>query len=197
MSVLITGQQWVPLGYFQYYYETPIREAFAAGKNFRLGAAESGVDLFAQHLLKHLCIASKDEKSFQRVTIYNKDLKDGRIDKRFTLVNGYASYPDRDVQMAISASDRIVCLAQWGGGVSGTLLPLLVMQIFKDHEAEEEDDVMTPQEAFARGDKTLGMIRGASETWNADWLESEIIPLYKRLYPAKPTDWMSVMEEVD
>ena len=182
MSTLITGQQWIPLGYFQFYYEPDIRKAFAEGKTFALGAG-GNTDNFAQQLLAHLCKTSGDETSFKRVTIFNKGDKDGRVDARFNLVNGFDSYPNRGVQMAARCKDRICHLAQWGGGVCGSLIELQVMQILEEGPHE---GAPTPQEAFVRSDKVLSLVRGASETWNADWLESEIIPMYKRLYPAKP-----------
>lgn len=88
-DVLITGQQWVSQSYFDATHAADIREQFAAGKNFKLGAADNGIDIMAQRLLIQLCEETKSEESFKRVTIFDKKDKDGRLDKRFLLSNGY------------------------------------------------------------------------------------------------------------
>lgn len=162
--ILIAGPQWVPLGYFQKFYEARIRTAFEQDKSayFVLGAAD-GVDSFAQNLLASICVGD----DFDRVIIYNKGDKDGRVSPNFELVNGFESYPLRDAAMAEIATETIVCLPLYGGAVSGTVLPLLTV-IDSDQNAKH----------------TLERFREHSERWDDAVVKKHIVPLYEALYPA-------------
>lgn len=162
--VLITGPQWVPRGYFQRHYEHVIRQLYAEGALFRLGAAE-GIDAFAQELLAKLLV---EGDAADRVTVYDKADKDGRKSPRFALVNGFASYPERDRAMARNCSTCVCVLPLYGGAVSGSLEPLFHIEL---------DD---------GGDDERFVMRGKSEPWNREVIDQHIIPLYKQLYPERP-----------
>ncbi len=163
--ILITGPQWVPRGFFEQFYEKQIRAEFAAGNSFRVGAA-SGVDEFAQELLADL-FATHAEAAFTRVVVFNKGGKDGRKSSKFLLVNGFASYPERDAAMACGVDSVICTLPLFGGGVSGSVMPLLA--------------ALKPGEATH-----LDVIRANSEPWwTQEQLDNHIIPLYKQLYPER------------
>lgn len=161
--ILISGPQWVPLGFFQKFYEARIRTAFdQPNTRFVLGAA-NGVDLFAQRLLEVLCT-----DDFSRVTVYNKKQADGRVSDKFGIINGYESFPLRDAAMAAMAAvatEMIVCLPLFGGGVSGTVMPLL-----KFHGKDV---------------KTTDVLRQNSEPWNEDVLKTHIVALYPSNLVAK------------
>ncbi len=163
--ILITGPQWVPRGFFEKFYGDRIRAEFAAGNSFRVGAA-SGVDEFAQELLADL-FAMHGETDFTRVVVFNKGDKDGRKSSKFLLVNGFASYPERDAAMAHGVNDVMCTLPLFGGGVSGSVVPLLT--------------ALSPLET-----KAAALLRAHSEPWwTQEQLDTHIIPLYKLLYPER------------
>lgn len=115
-TLMIYGQQWLPRKYFEKHYAPHIERAFHKLTMFVIGAAD-GIDTFAQELLVKLC--ATDENAYRRVTIFNKGDKDGRLSSRFALVNGFATYPDRDVAMFRASTERLCVLAQFGGATSG------------------------------------------------------------------------------
>lgn len=158
----ITGPQWIPLGFFQKFYETKISVKFAQGAHFVLGAAE-GVDMFSQQLLQHLC-EKAGVSTFERVTIFNKGVKDGRLTQRFLLCNGFSSYPDRDTALAVGSTCDIVTLPLYGASVSGSVSPCM--------SARGLD-----------GDRVLAAQRSIAEPWDADFLLTAIVPIYEKLYP--------------
>lgn len=124
--VLITGQQWPTEQFIERFYGDKIRAAFFVGKRFAVGGAD-GVDRYAQQLLADLCAASGDESTYKRVTVYMKGERDGRLDQRFVLKNGYESYPDRDIDMGKDCDEAIYCSARYESGVTGALLPWLIV----------------------------------------------------------------------
>jgi hypothetical protein len=129
--VFITGAQWLGEGVFEKFYAPKIKAAFARkDTTFVLGAA-NGVDMMAQLLLVKLC---EQEGDFDRVTIYDKGAKDGRICMRFKLQNGFASYPERDVGLFANSNERIVFLPQYGSAASGVMLTVLLEIFDGDYE---------------------------------------------------------------
>lgn len=125
-TVLITGQQWVSDKFCEEFYGQKIRNDFAAGKRFAIGGAE-GADAFGQNLLISLCVASNDENSFKRVTVYMKGEREGRLDPRFQLKNGYPDFPSRDIAMGLECDEVIYCAARFECGVTGAQLPWLIV----------------------------------------------------------------------
>lgn len=169
--VLISGNQWVPEGFFQKFYMDKIREEFAKGSRFVVGAAK-GLDYFSQEELRRLCESSNDDENYKRVTVFNKEDKDGRVCDKFALVNGFPTYPARDMAMARVATRKIVTLAQYGGATGGSLVPLLAVNL-------PSVVGVTPSDA----PKILDVLRENSEPWSEEVIENYIKPLYEKLYP--------------
>lgn len=175
--VLITGQQWVDLHYFEIHYAPVIQEAFAAGRSFGLGAGE-GVDKLAQELLARLC--GLDDTAYARVTVYDKGAKDGRVDKRFRLSNGYESYPKRDVAMAIACGAKpIAVLAQYGSAATGSQLPLLVRHLMSSPVCAWSGQTLEAVVELATS--IHEMQRKHCEPWNEATLGA-VKQMYERIY---------------
>lgn len=199
-EVLITGQQWVSQSYFDATHAADIREQFAAGKNFKLGAADNGIDIMAQRLLIQLCEETKSEESFKRVTIFDKKDKDGRLDKRFLLSNGYPDYPARDTQMALQCKSEPICkLAQHGNGTSGAANPLLISSLmtsksFADALEEFAGCVRNPLHyneispsvknklVVSLVHDVCNILRSHSEQWDNDFVRDVVAPTHEKYY---------------
>lgn len=161
-TLMVFGQQWVPRSYFEEYYASAIERAFAdPTMTFVVGAAE-GIDRFTQELLVKLCAVDVDDTAYRRVTVYNKSDKDGRLSPRFWLVNGFVTYPDRDVAMFRASTTRWCVLAQFGGATSGCAFICLL-----DHFAGDVD----------KARDVAGVLRMASEPYSHE-LEEKAKGLY-------------------
>ena len=111
---MIFGQQWVPLEYYKLHYATLVEDAFNHKPTRLVVGAANGIDTYAQRHLAQLCEESDDsDNDFNRISVYDKENKDGRIDKRFLLNLGYNSYPERDFAMFSVSTYRIGILAQF------------------------------------------------------------------------------------
>lgn len=172
LILLLCGPQWIPRDYFDGCDRIRIDAAFRAGARFCVGAAETGFDQYAQALLVQLCLDSRDESSFSRITVYNKGAKDGRLDARFQLANGYASYPARDKAMGMLCDGYIATLPAYANGSGGSLLPVMV---FECRRAKVPNPEVVAEALF-------NAIRTTSEPWDEAYVRDTIAPLYQTRY---------------
>jgi hypothetical protein len=109
--VMITGQQDISIEDFQTYYEPAIEAMIKQKVHFVIGNAE-GVDKLAKEFL-HMY-------SYHSVTIFDKASGDGGVPwgARWRVVNGFKSYPERDLAM-IEVSNKIICYL-FGAGALGS-----------------------------------------------------------------------------
>lgn len=132
-NVLIIGPHFVTKKYFDEKYVACIREGFAAGKNFTVYVPDSPFGLMTQQLLQQLCIESSSEDSFKRVIVFDTKTKDGRLDKRFELVHGYANPTARDTHAALSCRDEPICvLPSYQTIIGDEVVALLITTLMSD-----------------------------------------------------------------
>jgi len=119
---MISGPQWVSQKFYNKHYLARLFALAAGQAKFVVGAAD-GVDTYAQKDLARLCENGLLDP--QRVTVFNKGDKDGRVHPDFLLCNGFRSYPERDRAMCDVATELICKLPQFGGASGGTALNVL------------------------------------------------------------------------
>jgi hypothetical protein len=86
-----------------------------------------------QQLLLQLCIESNFEDSFKRVTVFDTRTNDGRLDKRFTLKNGYDNDTARDTHAALSCRDEPICvLRSYQKIIGDEVVSLLITTLMSD-----------------------------------------------------------------
>lgn len=175
--VMITGQQKeASLDIFKRFYEPAIDAAIKSDDRvvFLLGAAPEGVDKFAADYLQ--------ERKYEHVIIFDKGSKDGNkaAGKGWILVNGFKSYPERDLAMARLAKKMIVYLFE-NAVTSGTFFN--VMSFFQS----KIDNSKLPGLVSAIGHSSLARVLDrsteyASKTWELEThkilgVSSEMQPL--------------------
>ncbi len=176
-TVFISGPEWVPRAYYDYFYADDIETYAQRGCKFVLGAA-GGIDLFAQEQLLALGINGA------HVSVYNKGDKDGRISPLFTLVNGFEDYPTRDRALVDASTFLLAVLPQMDGGQSGVLQSVL-SSVHPECVDVTGDIVLpaqcTPEEATS----TLACVRRFSEPAADKELSNAITKVYDDYYTAK------------
>ncbi len=158
-SVLIIGPHWVSKKYFDEKYATSIRDGFAAGKNFTVYVPDSPFCHMVQTLLVQLCIESNTEDSFKRVTIFDTRDRDGRLDKKFTLRNGYDNDVARDTHAALSCKDEPICvLPNHQKFIGDEVVALLISTLMSDNAPFE-----SALQEFVRESSSTGITKEAKE----------------------------------
>lgn len=146
LATLITGPQWCGTGFFKTYYAPLIDKRLRENPNgtWLVGAAE-GIDNYATSLLLLRGVA------LEKITIYTKSGHQDRVNRAFTGIKVdfvATSYPDRDRRMAHAANDIICVLPQYGGAVTGSLLPLLTFLNARPKAACARDEVLSTTETL-------------------------------------------------
>ena len=126
-TILVTGPRSVGPNYFRTHYKPQLDQALGAYPDCRfvLGDAD-GVDRLAQQYLHGARIAA------DRVTVHVLSGQTARLECADWRVDTSATtYAERDMAMARVATRAIAVLPQYGGGTSGSAMPVIAVGLGK------------------------------------------------------------------